>query len=153
MCEECPICLETPTEKMTSAHGGKGFKIINGCGHQLCWGCDKKISTTPNQFVINKTLGKAFIKCPLCRSFDKPSNEELQKRRDFYKNKRAYAAIVRRRLANPSSSQTAHIQLAIPESRYCENSDCISRRLTVRKCPHHILTPCCRECKKCDACL
>ena len=86
-CEECPVCLETPTQEMMSSHPGNGFMTIGGCGHNICWGCHEKISRTPSQY---KTLpgfnNKRFIKCPMCRSFDKPSYEELERQLLHYYN-------------------------------------------------------------------
>jgi hypothetical protein len=87
--EECPVCLDPPTAAMKQAHAGVGLKTLFGCGHQLCWGCDERLSCTPNQFICNPVLdNKRFIRCPMCRAFEKPSYAELERERDYYKNAR-----------------------------------------------------------------
>jgi len=72
----CPICLETPLE----------FKTISGCGHKVCLPCEESLKNTIHQHKLNDVLKKKFVKCPICRSFEKPNYEDLEKEVVFWKD-------------------------------------------------------------------
>jgi hypothetical protein len=153
--EECPVCLEHPTQVMKLAHSGGGFKTINGCGHKLCWGCVSSTIITPGQYMTNAAIGnKRFIKCPMCRSFDKPSYEDLEKERDYYRDRATdNVQPVQHRMAPPPIANPRPVIVAGASLRQrCRNANCETPSSTQRKCPRHRMTFCCRRCYCCDVC-
>ena len=72
----CPVCLETPQE----------FKTLSGCGHKVCLPCEEQLKNTHHQHKLNDVLKKKFVKCPICRAFEKPCYEELEKELVFWKD-------------------------------------------------------------------
>jgi hypothetical protein len=72
----CPVCLETPQE----------FKTLYGCGHKVCVPCEEMLKNTIHQHKVNDVLKKKFVKCPICRAFEKPCYEELEKELIFWKD-------------------------------------------------------------------
>jgi len=77
----CPVCF-----------GEDNLKKLNGCGHEVCTDCEGRIKQQTlygqNQvrtFNAMKIDGnrvefetQKFIKCPLCREFEKPSYSDLE---------------------------------------------------------------------------
>jgi len=72
----CPICLDTPGQ----------FKTLSGCGHKVCLPCEENLKNTPHQHKLNDVLKKKFVKCPICRSFEKPLYEDLEKELVFWQD-------------------------------------------------------------------
>ena len=84
--EECPVCIQQPSAEMLMFGG---FNSIRVCGHKICLGCDFRLKYTPNQFRQSDCPSIAdnrYIKCPMCRCFEKLSYEDLEQERDYYKN-------------------------------------------------------------------
>lgn len=63
---ECPICLEETTNYM-----------ITQCNHTICSVCIEGLKNNENQHKFNGVLNKKYIKCPLCREFEKYSYDDL----------------------------------------------------------------------------
>lgn len=77
----CPVCF-----------GEDNLKKLNGCGHEVCTDCIGRIQqqTLYGQNQVRTFLGmkqdgnaivfttQKFIKCPLCREFEKPSYSDLE---------------------------------------------------------------------------
>lgn len=72
----CPVCLETPQE----------FKTLFGCGHKVCLPCEENLKNTTHQHRMNDVLKKKFAKCPICRAFEKPCYEDLEKELVFWRD-------------------------------------------------------------------
>jgi len=77
----CPVCF-----------GEDNLKKLNGCGHEVCTDCEGRIRQqtlygqnqvrTFNAMKIDgnriEFVTQKFIKCPLCREFEKPSYSDLE---------------------------------------------------------------------------
>jgi len=72
--ENCPICLGNPND----------LRPIVGCGHKVCIACEEHLLTTTHQHYNEEILNKKYIKCPMCRSFEKPAYEDVVQLLDHF---------------------------------------------------------------------
>jgi len=82
----CPVCF-----------GEDNLKKLNGCGHEVCTDCIGRIQqqTLYGQNQVRTFTGakingnrvefvtQKFIKCPLCRDFEKPSYSDLEEQINY----------------------------------------------------------------------
>jgi hypothetical protein len=160
--EECPVCLEIPSDAVAEANNGHGFKVLNPCGHKVCWTCVSNML---------RTYGQRGLTCPLCRAVDTTSigglaqvlNQEI--RRNIAQR---YALRIQyERLLHQSAARTMNRtriingplapRRAIPQQvpvycLRCEKPGCQSKNRTTRRCANHPQTPCCGKCKVCSEC-
>jgi hypothetical protein len=77
--ESCPVCLND----MVSC-----CQLI-GCGHSICKECKDNLKKTTNQHILNNFEQK-LVKCPLCRTIEKPSYQQLEHQVQRLLNEIAY---------------------------------------------------------------
>jgi hypothetical protein len=102
--EECPVCLEIPSDEIVSANNGEGFKALSECGHKVCWKCVKTMLCT-NNYVQG-------LRCPLCRAVDNTSillaqdinREQLSAARRAHENRRNIARLYAARMAQENTN-------------------------------------------------
>jgi hypothetical protein len=166
--EECPVCLEVPSDEVAAANHGHGFKTLDACGHKVCWTCVRGMIGT------NRGL-----RCPLCRAVDTTSSaleqHFLQQQRLQLAARMVQANIQLQRSAS-LSYRTDYEQLHSQHSRtinrsrtingprvdipqmvpvfclHCEKPGCQAKNKTKRRCVNHPQTPGCRKCNVCSEC-
>jgi len=74
--DSCPICF---TEE--------GLRKINGCGHHICDDCTNSLKTSPGQFTETLGLSVKYVKCPLCRQYEKKTYEQLEAEVIYYRDR------------------------------------------------------------------
>ena len=171
--EECPVCLEKPTEEMVAQHNGCGFKDLGGCSHKVCWGCIDRLSTTTHHHRFSLALNKRFLKCPLCRSWEMPTAEESVTEREFLLNRPLppppthrpvqmrpandpfwaqlageYGDIVHRYVARMDNQPRTPVTVI----RRCQTTGCQNPHSQQRRCGRHPSTYCCQTCQSCNVC-
>lgn len=157
--EECPICLEVPSEVAVITNYGEGFKTLNACGHKVCQTCVSNMLRTIH-------YSQRGLTCPLCRAIDTSSIDmdeegvELQIPRTPGRIKyvrllhqAAARTMNRTRVINGPLGHRAAIPQQVPVfCLRCEKPGCKSKSKTKRRCSRHPKTPCCRTCVCCELC-
>jgi len=72
----CPVCF---TEE--------GLRELNGCGHSICGDCENSLKRTPGQYTETLGLSVKYIKCPLCRQYEKKTYEQLEAEVIYYRDR------------------------------------------------------------------
>lgn len=72
----CPVCF---TEE--------GLRELNGCGHSICGDCENSLKRTPGQNTETLGLSVKYIKCPLCRQYEKKTYEQLEAELIYYRDR------------------------------------------------------------------
>jgi len=157
--ESCPVCL---TDDTTS------WCRLRGCGHYICRGCKTNLKKSMNQYIINK-YDQKFVKCPMCRSFEKPSYKHLEQQvkclldEVAYKNRRI-VELCDGRLAAVLPVQAIGLVHPLPPALHigmqpnplmvCRRNGCTRRNRTRDRCRNHPDTPCCSSCRinGCNTC-
>lgn len=128
--EPCPVCFNDDLSSL---------KRLNGCGHSVCGDCKFGLYAAQNQFVNwmkvfrkdNKRIKLKLMKCPICRTIEKPTLELLKEN-----SRLGFVGICN--LVNP----------LLP----CQNSGCTRKCRTRDRCPNHHAVPCCARHSGCDQC-
>jgi len=154
--QECPVCLEIPSDAVAEANNGDGFKTLNACGHKVCWTCVGNMLRTVQ---YNSQRG---LKCPLCRAVDSTSiglDQEIRRnmvRWSEYErllHQSAARTMNRTRIINGPLAPRRAIPQQVPVyCLRCEKPGCQSKNRTTRRCANHTQTPCCGKCKVCSEC-
>jgi hypothetical protein len=72
----CPVCF---TEE--------GLRELNGCGHSICGDCENSLKRTNGQYTETLGLSVKYIKCPLCRQYEKKTYEQLEAEVIYYRDR------------------------------------------------------------------
>lgn len=73
--EPCPVCFNDDISSL---------KRLRGCGHSICGDCKNNLTKTNNQYVSQMFFAGRnhcrviSVKCPICRSIEKPSYQVLE---------------------------------------------------------------------------
>lgn len=155
--EECPICLEVPSDAVAAANYGNRFKTLNTCGHKVCWTCIRGMLRTIH-------YGERELKCPLCRAVDTTMNDLVQEYSDNIARQGTVTRVDYERLLHLATARIMNRTRVINGPRVpipqmvpvfclrCEKPGCQSRNKTKRRCANHPQIPCCGKCKECSEC-
>ena len=165
--EPCPVCFNDDLSSL---------KQLNGCGHSVCGDCKRGMYTVQNQFVNwmkvfrkdNKRIILKLMKCPICRTIEKPTLELLEENSrlgfvgicnvvnpnpvvnpNTLVNRILLNAFLRQ---NPIRRASRTRALSSNPLLPCQRTGCRRKCRTRGRCPNHPDVGCCETHSGCDQC-
>ena len=146
--EPCPVCFNDDVASL---------RKLNPCGHFICLDCKELITQKTNKCknirfrfdeLDEKGFRCSFIMCPLCRTFEEPT-EKYKRRISLMLTKTYPKNAMHQELLNWFKLRTP-LQVANPTIKNplakCQTVGCTRKIRTRERCRIHPEVPCCSTC-------